>query len=129
MKEFTKYHLPAVLYAALIIVLSSLPGLGLPSVKIIQLDKIIHFIEYAIFAVLIYRSFSHISDRIKGRLVIFLSMLFVALFAVFDEVYQSYVPGRQSDAFDLLFDFLGALLIIVYLSLRGKYARRRSAEK
>ena len=100
MKRFSKYHLPAILYAALILVLSSLPGLGVPQIKIVALDKVIHFIEYAIFAVLIYRSFSNLSDKLQGRIVVFFSMLFVVLFALFDELYQSYIPGRQSDPFD-----------------------------
>jgi len=120
MKEFSKYHLPAVLYAVLIIVLSSLPGLGVPQIRIIALDKIIHFIEYAVFAVLIFRSFSNISEKLQGRVIVFFSMLFVVLFALFDELYQSYIPGRSSDPFDFLFDVLGALIIILYLFVRRK---------
>ena len=129
MKRFSKYHLPAILYAALILVLSSLPGLGVPQIKIVALDKVIHFIEYAIFAVLIYRSFSNLSDKLQGRIVVFFSMLFVVLFALFDELYQSYIPGRQSDPFDFLFDVLGALLIIIYLAIRRKNIQSSNAVK
>ena len=127
MKRFLLYHLPAILYGVLIIVLSSLPRLGIPNVKFLQMDKILHFIEYAVFAVLIYRSFSHISDSFQGRLMLLLSMFFVVLFALFDEYYQSYIPGRQSDPLDLLFDVLGALMIITYLFLRKRSNFRRSA--
>ncbi len=90
------------------------------------MDKLLHFCEYAVFAMLIYRSFSHISDSFRGRLMLFLSMFFVVLFAGFDEFYQSYIPGRQSDPYDLLFDVLGAFIIITYLFLRKKTDSRRS---
>ncbi|PKK84737.1 MAG: hypothetical protein CVT49_00870 [candidate division Zixibacteria bacterium HGW-Zixibacteria-1] len=126
-KYFAKYHLPAILYGTLIIIISSIHGLGLPPVKIIALDKLIHFIEYAIFAVLIFRSFSNLSPNLQGRFTVFLSMFFITLFAVFDEIYQSYIPGRHSDPFDFLFDVLGASFIIIYLFLRKKRVAGKSA--
>ncbi|MEW5925772.1 MAG: VanZ family protein [Candidatus Zixiibacteriota bacterium] len=128
-KHFAKFHLPAVIYAILIIIISSVHGLGLPPVKNIALDKLIHFIEYALFAVLIFRSFSHLSPALRDRIVVFLTMLFITLFAVFDEIYQSYVPGRHSDPFDFLFDIMGALFIILYLVVRKKRAVEKSVGK
>ena len=128
-KHFAKFHLPAVIYGVLIIIISSIHGLSLPPVKIIALDKIVHFFEYALFAVLIFRSFSNLSPAIKDRIVIFLTMLFITIFAVFDEIYQNYIPGRHSDPFDFLFDIMGALFIILYLFARKKRAAEKSAAK
>jgi len=115
LKNFVLYHLPAILYAALVVTLSSIPYLGQKHPEIFGLDKIIHFIEYALFAVLIFRSFSHISEKLKMRLVVLLSFLFVILFAVFDEYYQSHIPGRQPDMYDLIFDIFGALIILLIM--------------
>lgn len=118
MNIFIKYHLPALLYAGLILVLSSIPNWGPKQEFIIGVDKIIHFFEYALFAFFIYRSFSHISPYLSSRLVIFASLVFVALFSGLDEYYQSHIPGRESDIFDALFDILGASLIVLVLALR-----------
>lgn len=90
---------------------------------VLRVDKLLHFGEYAIFAVLIFRSFSNISLRLGAQYVIYLSLLFIAFFALFDELYQGYVIGRESDVFDLLFDILGATLIIVLMYVRSKRHR------
>jgi VanZ family protein len=123
MKRFVRYHLPAILYAALIICLSSIPDLGKPQLAVLSIDKLLHFGEYAIFAILIFRSFSNVSSRLGSRYVIYLSLLFIALFALFDELYQGYVPGRDPDVLDLLFDILGAALIIALMYIRGRRAQ------
>lgn len=118
MKIFLKYHLPALLYAGLILVLSSIPNWGPKQEFIIGIDKILHFLEYALFAFFIFRSFSHFSPSISAKLVVFSSLVFIALFSWLDEYYQSHIPGRESDIFDALFDILGASLIVLFMALR-----------
>jgi len=120
MRKFLIFHLPAILYAALIIVLSSIPILGKPPIDIWKFDKMIHFVEYAIFAILVFRSISNISPKLNAGHTIVLSLILVGMFAFVDEYYQSYIPGRHSDPFDWLFDFLGAALIILYMQYRKK---------
>lgn len=127
MSRFAKFHLPAILYAALIIVLSSIPDLGETQLEILTYDKAIHFFEYAIFAILIFRSFTHMSDRVNDRHTVYLSVLFVVLFALLDEFYQSFIPGRQPDPMDLLFDVVGASTIIIYLYIRQRSHRKQNA--
>nr|MBN2277211.1 VanZ family protein [candidate division Zixibacteria bacterium] len=126
MRNFFIYHLPAIAYAALIIILSSIPDLGKNSFDIFKLDKIIHFIEYAVFAILVFRSISHLMPN-RVILILGISLVLVAMFAMFDEFYQSYIPGRHSDPFDWLFDFLGATLIIVFLHYRLRKRRAMHA--
>lgn len=123
LKKFLVYHLPAIGYAALIIALSSIPELNRSQLKILRFDKVVHFFEYAVFAFLIYRSFSNLTQRLRDKYVILLSILVVVLFSMFDEIYQSYVPGRQSDPVDMIFDILGASCIIILLSFRKKRSR------
>ncbi|UCD18589.1 MAG: VanZ family protein [Candidatus Zixiibacteriota bacterium] len=120
MRNAIKYHIPAAAYAVLIIILSSLPSLNPPQVNIAGIDKVAHFLEYAILAVLVFRSFSHISPRLQIRLTFVLSLLFVFVFAALDEFYQSYIPGRQSDVYDMLFDVLGSSIILFYLWYRRR---------
>ena len=79
MKKFFLYHFPALLYAAVIIAISSLPNLTGRQFRLIAFDKIVHFIEYSVFAFLIFRSFSHLSDKISLNKSLMLSALAFAV--------------------------------------------------
>ncbi|MFH2034990.1 MAG: VanZ family protein [Candidatus Zixiibacteriota bacterium] len=118
MKSFVKYHLPVILYSALIITLSSIPQLNRIDIPILNYDKLLHFLEYAIFAFLVYRSFSHIFRNFSAIWVFLISLIFIGLFSVLDEYFQSHIPGRKSDPYDILFDTLGGVLILLLLSWR-----------
>ena len=120
MKKFILYHFPAIVYAVAIIMLSSIPGVRLPELGLLRADKLLHFLEYALFAVLIFRSFSELLKRHGFRYVIISSFSFIMIFAILDEFYQGYIPGRDSDAADALLDVLGATLILLLLWLRRR---------
>lgn len=126
LRWFLVYHLPTILYAGLIIGLSSIPYLKSPSLKFFTFDKVAHFLEYSIFAFLTFRSFSNLSVKINVNRAYLLSLLFLSLFALLDEFHQSFVPGRHADVADLLTDFLGAFLVISFLWLRGRRLRPES---
>jgi VanZ family protein len=118
--QFLVYHLPVILYAAVVLSLSSIPDLKGPSVRHIVLDKPAHFLEYALFGFLTFRSFSNMTSRITNNLAGLLSVLSLSLFALLDEYYQSFVPGRNYDTADLVTDILGAFLVISFLWLRKR---------
>ncbi len=90
-------------------------------------DKLLHFAEYAIFAVLIYRSMADLFRRHRLAYIFWVSLAIVMVFAAIDEYYQSYIPGRDSDPFDLLIDITGAALILFLLWYRKK-RRTESSE-
>ena len=113
--RFLIYHLPVIVYAAAIIMVSSMSDLQTPEVKFVAFDKVAHFVEYAIFAVLCYRSFANIRSLSVLPRPFLMAALFVSIFAVFDEYYQSFVPGRSSDVYDALADLSGALLVLIVL--------------
>ncbi len=129
MKKFLFYHLPAIAYGAAIILLSSISSLKLPELGILRADKLLHFLEYAIFAILIFRSFSELLRKYKMRYVMIFSFFFLLLFAALDEFYQRYIPGRHSDLSDLLIDILGASLILCLLWLLRHRLNQKAPEK
>jgi VanZ family protein len=119
-RRFLYYHLPMILCGGAILAVSSVPNLRAPQVKEIAFDKIAHFVEYAIFAFLTFRSFSNwpwIMRRGRGWLF---AALFLIVFAVFDEVYQHLIPGRLASAYDVLADLCGALLVLAFFELRRR---------
>jgi VanZ family protein len=109
-RKFAVYQLPAIAYAALIVGLSSLTN--------------VHFCEYAIFTWLVYRATAHLHVRVGVEEATFLALGFVALFAFGDEFYQSFVPGRQSDAADFLADVAAAMVIVATIRLVHRRTQR-----
>lgn len=122
-RRFLLYHLPAIICAAAIIIISSIPKLKAPNLGFPAFDKLAHFVEYAVFAFLTFRSFSRISRKMTMSWTFLLSVLFLSLFALLDEIFQHFVPGRHSDVYDFTMDILGALVVLIYLRVRPQRAR------
>jgi VanZ family protein len=100
---------PAVAWAALIFVLSSIPdlGTGLGGWDVL-LRKLAHAAEFAILGALLVRAL-----RRPGWAV----ALGIA-YAVSDELHQSFVPGRQGSALDVALDSVGVVVGTVLAARR-----------
>lgn len=84
-----------------------------------QLDMIIrkcaHGFEFMILAVLLFFLFSSIKvNRIN---VIIYSLFIVILIAVFDETLQLFIKDRTSKVTDVLIDFLGGIIGIIFAEI------------
>jgi len=119
---FLRYHLPAVLYAVAILAVSSIPNLKTPEIRFLARDKVAHFLEYAVFAFLAFRSLAHLGLGRRAGRVALLTLLLLAAFAVVDELLQGLIPGRQADVRDCAADLAGGSLIvfILWLSRRDR---------
>lgn len=93
------------LYLLLILIGSSIPGKSVPTVFAFTWDKLLHVIEYFFLGVLGYRAYE---DRHK-YITIFVSM-FGILFGCFDEIWQSFTPGRHPSYYDVIADGIGVIL-------------------
>lgn len=127
MDKFLRFWLPVLLYVTLIFVVSSMQNLQPPQLFGSFSDKLPHAAEYGILGFLLVRAIrgTELMERsLPAGLVALIIGLAVALA---DELYQAYVPGRQSDPFDYLADAVGmALAILFFLVLRGATRGRRS---
>lgn len=119
-RRFLVYHLPFIGYGMIVIIASIIPRLQTPPLGFQALDKLAHFVEFGLFALLAFRSFSQMSQKMSTNRAVLISALFLSFYALLNEIVQHYVPGRQSDPFDLIMDVLGALVVLAFLRLRRR---------
>jgi VanZ family protein len=83
--------------------------------------KLAHFIEYAVLGLLAARAFTTSSQDIIRRRWFPMALTLVALYALFDEFHQSYVPSRGASLYDSLIDTAGGLFaLLAYQRLRRR---------
>jgi hypothetical protein len=114
-------QLPAILWALLIFVASSIPNIALPDLEFIASDKAIHLVVYFVLCVLFHRALSY-QKRFPGlaRWSLACAVLFSILYGVSDEIHQSFVPNRDASVYDLAADSIGTLLFLSYSVLRHR---------
>jgi VanZ family protein len=96
------------LWAVCILIATSIPGSYIPRVNVPNLDKVVHFTFYGIFAALLLPAMpGKLSQRIA------LVLLFIAVFAALDEFHQKFIPGRTMDLADWIADVSGAAFSMV----------------
>lgn len=96
----------------LIYVLSSQPSLPMPELFPGE-DLLVHAAFYAILGV--FLAYSLIPPQVTTwKRILFLTIL-VTAYGVFDEYHQSFVPGRDASAWDILADGLGGFLTALML--------------
>ncbi len=106
------FWLPVVAWAGLIFAFSSVPdlGTGLGGWDLV-LRKIAHAAEYAVLGALLVRA--------TGRAGVAFAL--GTLYAISDEVHQSFVPGRLGSPLDVAIDAVGvAAGIVLWQSIRSR---------
>lgn len=93
--------LPALAWACVIFVGSSIPGTGIPGGLSIQG----HLAEYAVFGALVLHA---LTPRVPARRAAYIALAVCAVYAVTDEVHQAFVPGRMHDPADWALDTIGS---------------------
>ncbi|MGV9200596.1 MAG: VanZ family protein, partial [Promethearchaeia archaeon] len=101
--------LPAILFAALIFYLSSLPSpVPTEAAEAIDFDinTILHIAEYAVLSFLL--AFGLISKTENYNIIII-----GVIYAFTDEIHQYFVPNRYFDIFDVIADCIGVLVGLI----------------
>ncbi len=118
--KFFIYWFPIFLYCLLIFIQSSYPSIERTH-ELPYLDKVFHFVAYALLGALFLRAFK--TSRIKNniRFILILSVLLSFLYGISDEIHQHFVPYRSADLMDVLADMLGGLMgVYIYQLIAGK---------
>jgi len=117
---FFYYWFPIIIYCVLIFIQSSYPSIeSVP--KLPHMDKVLHFVGYALLGALFLRAFK--TSRIKNNLkfMLILSILLSSLYGISDEIHQYLIPYRDADLMDVLADTLGGIMgVYIYQAVAGK---------
>ncbi len=119
-----KYWIPPLLYMALIFVVSSLeqPPLPMPEFEWLTIDKLYHFVEYAILGGLLAIAFVKAKPAVvPSKLIWLVATVLSILYGASDEWHQTFVPGRFATLADWVADVLGSIagVLAVYLYYRS----------
>jgi VanZ family protein len=132
--QIVKPWLPAIAYMATIVIASSQPTPAFDMGYVPLRDKGVHFIEFGVLAILIAYALTtrrtSAGEPLTVAAIAKLALWAIALTTIFgylDELHQAFVPGRNSDALDLLADFLGSIAgTAIYFMVKLAIARKRS---
>lgn len=105
-KAFVLKILP-LLFATLIIALSSMPNAHPPTFDIKNIDKFYHGLEYFIFGILMFVGYPPVRGSRVNALFCILLFAFGLAYAGLDETVQSFVPNRDSSMGDWWADVIG----------------------
>jgi VanZ family protein len=97
--------LPPLLWAGVILVITSLPGSAVPS-ALAPYDKVIHFSMYGVFAALLAHQAMPQMVLWRGM---FIALVLGSAFGAADEWHQGFIPGRSKDMKDWQADTAGAV--------------------
>jgi len=126
-KQWLSAFGPALGYMALIWALSSIP-MQLDLSRIPFRDKGVHFVEYGTLGALFAHALVLTWRERSVRLVWLVATLATVLWGAIDEIHQAFVPGRNSDAIDLVADTLGAATFAALYLVR-RYVCMRAARE
>lgn len=118
------YKYLALAYAALIFTVSAIPTLNPPPLGLVLEDKILHFIEYGIFSLLLFLAFFTSGKEFFKKHVFVISSVIGIAYALSDEIHQKFVPGRSSEFLDFVADSLGIVLVQIGIWFYLKKKRR-----
>jgi VanZ family protein len=73
--------------------------------------KLAHFVEYAVFAVLLFRAIK--GSGVGSKKALISALFFSVFYGITDEFHQSFTPGREPTVRDALIDATGSLVALL----------------
>ena len=119
--KFLTITLPLFLWAAIIMILTSIPGDKMPEIELWNWDKLAHCAVYFVLAFLLFRYLFFVRAFTIAN-AWKLGIVIGVIYAGIDELHQMPIPNRLGTWQDFLADSLG-VCIGVYIAVR--YFRRK----
>jgi VanZ family protein len=103
---------PVILWGALILIFSVLPGKVVPTLSVGHFDKMAHFFEFAVLSLLVVRS-SHRSRVTSFYKIILFALISSSVYGIVMELLQGVIPGRVSCIYDVYANITGTIFGII----------------
>ena len=103
--------LPVIMVTGALGAVASVSGSSLPDFLHHGMDKFVHAIVYSLLAASYLYGFGPMGKGFPYR-ISFATGFFCLLYALCEEWYQQFIPGRIADRFDLRADIIGFLSLI-----------------
>ncbi len=116
---FLAYRAPALGFAVLIFIMSSIPGYEFPRLPFYSFDKIVHAIEFGLFGMLLFRAFRYPKPLKRPYLMTLCTGI---PYAALDELHQLFVAGRVCSIADFVMDVLG---LVVFAGISARLNREK----
>ena len=121
-KASLPYWIPIAAWMGIIFFLSTLPEWVTPGRYILP-DKICHAGEYFILAFLIL-FFLLRSTRWRFSTIFWITLAWVVVYGLSDEIHQLYVPTRQFEVGDLVADACGVIVLFLIIWILQRSGER-----
>ena len=108
--------LPVILWMGIIFIMSSRQRISVSQTYELNFlfFKTLHIIEYAFLYVLSYRALYMTTD-IERKKISIAAFLLTVMYAVTDEIHQTFVPTREGHIRDVIIDAIGAGTAWIFL--------------
>jgi VanZ family protein len=98
-------------------------------------DKLMHFILYTGFGIVLYLTMHFSGNPILRKYAVIFVLLIGVIYAISDEIHQSYIPGRSASKADLVVDTAGLVFSLIItpgfiyiMKIIIKWVRRSTAQ-
>ncbi len=111
--------LPPLIWAAFILILTSIPGSDIPTLPFRNFDKVVHLTIYGVLGWLTVRAWAGGSRATAAALA---AVALVSCFGAIDEWHQQYIPQRSMDLMDWAADTAGATIgaLVAFATTRAR---------
>ena len=122
MDRFTRNSYPGILCAAVILLLTGLPGSCFPHVKpVIGLDKLVHLLMYAGFtfaSIWGYRKpFQERGNNYRKKALWIAIIIGIAYGAITEIIQETLIPTRTGSIYDWIADIIGSILGAIFAQI------------
>ncbi|MBN2572146.1 MAG: VanZ family protein [Ignavibacteriales bacterium] len=122
-KRILFVYIPLVLYWIVLFIATSLSTESLPKPFVFS-DKVAHLLAYLVLSFFVCLAiWAQEKFQLVSRRYFFFTLFIVLLYGIFDEIHQSFIPGRSCEFLDWVADAVGAIigtLLAMFLIVRIK---------
>ncbi len=117
--------LPPVLLMGIIFYLSSRQNISVSESTTVDFAffKSLHIIEYGMLTFLFFRAYALTFTRWTGRKIVIFSAVSALVYALSDEIHQTFVPTRTGQLRDIFIDLIGISVVVMYTDYYSKKVR------